>query len=255
MLAIASIIDIKKREIPDKIWLGFGGFGILMAILETLNGTLQMSIPIQSQPGTFTANNNLFNYLVGIGIIAPIAYAIYRTGLYGGADSKAIILIAVLIPPSIIVNLNVAMIHGFSGLTVLTNAVILSLATLCYNTIRNSLELAKGSKLFEGFEESTIRKALAFAVGFRTHTPRGYLYSMESIDEGSGKRKFIFNPGAYEDFVEEEHTSLSGEFVRSTGAERVWVTQALPFIVYIAAGFIMMLLVGDFMALLIQAIR
>ena len=256
MLVIASVIDIKKREIPDKIWLGFGGFGIMMAILEALNGTLQMGTLIQSQPGTLTTDNfNLVNYLLGIGIIAPIAYGIYRTGLYGGADSKAIIVIAVLIPPSIIVNLNVAMIHGFSGLTVLTNAVILSLVTLCYNTIRNSLELAKGSKLFEGFEESTIRKALAFAVGFRTHAPRGYLYSMESIDEGSGKRKFIFNPGAYEDFVgEEEHTSLSGEFVRSAGAERVWVTQALPFIVYIAGGFIMMLLLGDFMALLIQEI-
>lgn len=254
MLVLASAIDIKKREIPDKVWLGFGGFGILMAILEVLNGTLRLGIPFQSGAG----GNNLTSYMLSIGIIAPIAYAIYRTSLYGGADSKALIVIAILVPPFVINGLNVATIHGFSALTVLTNAVILSIAHIFYNMIRNSLEMAKGSKLFEGFEESTGRKALAFAIGYRSSAPRGYLYTMESLDQGSGKRKFSFNPTAYEDFVDEgkqyEETGQAMDSIERDNGKAVWVTQALPFIGYIAAGYLMTILVGDFLALLIQAL-
>ena len=255
MLALAAAIDIKKREIPDKVWLGFGGFGILMAILDVLNGTLRLGVPFQSEGA---GGSNLTNYILSIGIIAPIAYAIYRTGLYGGADSKALIVIAILVPPFVIGSLNVATIHGFSALTVLTNAVILSMAHIGYNMIRNGLALAKGSSLFEGFEESTGRKALAFAVGYQSSAPRGYLYSMESQDPESGKRKFRFSPAAYDDFVgEEAPREETGEAivnVERTKGGRVWVTQALPFIVYIAAGFLATLLAGDFMALLIQAL-
>jgi preflagellin peptidase FlaK len=259
MLVLASVIDIRKREIPDKVWLGFGGLGILMAILDVLNGTFRFGYNLGSEATTtFGPNNNLMSYLLGVGLIAPIAYAIYRTGLYGGADSKALVVIAILVPPFVISGLNVASIHGFSALTVLTNAVLLSVGHICYNIVRNSLELARGSRLFEGFEESTTRKVLAFAVGYRSSAPRGYLYAMECVDNDSGKLKFRFNPAAYDDFVEEqtgsnEHMSTP-EDLRRNNAKRVWVTQALPFIVYIAAGFGAMLVVGDFMALLIQAL-
>ena len=254
MLVLASAIDIKKREIPDKVWLGFGGFGIMMAILDVLNGTLRLGIPFQSDGA---GGSNLTGYILSMGIIAPIAYAIYRTGLYGGADSKALVVIAILVPPFVIGSLNVATIHGFSALTVLTNAVILSIAHIGYNILRNSLELAKGSRLFEGFEESTGRKALAFAIGYRSSAPRGYLYSMERLDQDSGKRKFRFSPAAYDDFVgeEEQHEETSQAMVPvERNNVEVWVTQALPFIVYIGAGFLAMLFVGDFMALLSQAL-
>jgi len=255
MLLLAAVIDIKKREIPDKVWLGFGSFGILMAVLDVLNGTFRLGIAFQSDGAE---GNNLMNYFISVGIIAPIAYAIYRTGLYGGADSKALIVIAILVPPFIIGSLNVATIHGFSALTVFTNAVILSITHICYNMIRNGLALAKGLRLFEGFEESTGRKALAFAIGYRSSAPRGYLYSMECEDQDSGKRKFRFNPAAYDDFVREEEQyeetfKAAIPFERNNG-KGIWVTQALPFIVYIAAGFLATLLVGDFMALLFQAL-
>ena len=252
MLVLASVIDIKKREIPDKVWVGFAGFGILMAILDVLSGTLRLGITFQSGVG----GDNLTSYLLGIGIIAPIAYAIYRAGLYGGADSKALIVIAILVPPFVINGLSVVTIHAFPALTVLTNAVLLSIAHIFYNMIRNSLEMAKGSKLFEGFEESIGRKALAFAIGYRSPAPQGYLYTMESLDQGSGKRKFRFSPGAYDDFIEEQHktTRQAMDSIERNSGKGVWVTQALPFIVYIAAGFLTAVLVGDFMALLIQAL-
>lgn len=214
MLIIASILDLKSREISDKVWIGFGGFGLLLAAIE------------------FNTNSiNLVQYGIGIGITAPIAYAIYRTGLFGGADAKALAAIAVLLPfydmPF--------KIHDFTAFTVLTNATILTSAHIIHNVIRNSIDLARGRIMFEGFEESKTRKALAFMMGFRSNMPKGYLFAME-VSEG-GRRKFNFHPAAYDEYI-------------APNTKNVWVTPALPFIVYMAFGFAVMIIVGDLLALI-----
>ncbi|MFQ5970336.1 MAG: prepilin peptidase [Nitrososphaerales archaeon] len=214
MLIVASIIDLKKREIGDKVWVGFGGFGLLITAIE------------------FNSNSiNLTQYGIGIAITAPIAYAIYRTGLFGGADAKALVAIAVLLPfydmPF--------KIHGLTAFTVLTNATLLTFWHVIHNMVRNSIDLARGRSLFEGFEESGTRKALAFMMGFRSDTPKGYLFAMESSEEG--RRRFKFHPAEYDEYVASE-------------TKNVWVTPALPFIVYMALGFGVMIIFGDILALI-----
>jgi preflagellin peptidase FlaK len=213
MLIIASIIDLKTREISDKVWIGFGGFGLLITAIE------------------FSSNSiNLVQYGIGIGITAPIAYAIYRTGLFGGADAKALVAIAVLLPfydmPY--------RIHGLTALTILTNATILTFTHVIHNVIRNSIDLARGRSLFEGFDESGERKVLAFMMGFRSSAPKGYLFAMESSENGA--RKFKFHPGTYDEYV-------------TSNVKNIWVTPALPFIVYMAFGFAVMIIIGDLLAL------
>ena len=212
MLILASMLDLKKREISDKIWIGFGSFGLLLTAIE------------------FNSNSiNLLQYGIGIAIIAPVAYGIYRTGLFGGADAKALVAIAVLLPfydmPF--------KIHGFTAFTILTNAAILTFAHIIHNMVRNFVDLAKGRTIFEGFEESGARKALAFLMGFRSNTPKGYLFAMESSE--GGRRRFNFHPATYDEYV--------------TGTRNIWVTPALPFIVYMAAGFAFMIIFGDLLAL------
>ena len=214
MLILASILDLKTREISDKVWVGFGGLGLLLTAIE------------------FNANSiNLIQYGLGIGVTAPIAYAIYRSGLFGGADAKALVTIALLLPfydmPF--------KIHGFPAFTVLTNATILTFAHVIHNVIRNSIDLARGRSMFEGFEESPTKKILAFMIGFRSKEPRGYLFAMESSEGGS--RRFNFRPAAYEEYV--------------TNGKNVWVTPALPFIVYMAVGFAFMIIFGDLLALIL----
>ena len=214
MLVLASVMDLKKREISDKIWVAFGGLGLLVTAIE------------------FSSNSiNMFQYGFGIIITAPIAYGVYRSGLFGGADAKALVAIAVLVPfydmPF--------KIHGFTAFTVLTNATMLTLAHVAHNVIRNSMDLAKGKTVFEGFEESGLRKALAFIMGFRAAAPNGYLFAMESVSDG--KRRFNFHPGTYDDYANANDKNL-------------WVTPALPFIVYMAFGFLFMLMFGDLLALI-----
>jgi archaeal preflagellin peptidase FlaK len=235
MLALAAIIDVKKREIPDKIWLGFGAFGALLAILQFTSG------PDDVLFGSPPSINALFPYLLGIGIMAPIGYAVYKTGLFGGADSKALVALAVLMPTY---DGALFKIHGFTALTVLTNALIISMSQLVFNSARNLVAIAKGVPIFEGIEEGTARKALAFAMGYRSTSAQGYLFPMEGIDE-SGKRKFAFNPARYDEFVEEQED-------QQTSQRPMWVTQALPFIVYIALGFGVALTIGDIFGAIIQ---
>lgn len=213
MLLCASIIDLKKREISDRIWIGFGGFGILLTALE-LNG----------------GSANMLQYVLPVGITAPIAYGIYRTALFGGADAKALITISLLLP---FYDMTFK-IHGITALTVLTNATILTLTQVIYNSVRNCIEIAKGRAIFEGFEESNARKALAFMMGFRTSSPKGFSFAMESSE--GGKRKFIFHPAKYDEFV-------------ASNSRGIWVTPALPFVVYMALGFTFMVIFGDLLAL------
>ena len=243
MLALAAIIDIKKREIPDKVWIGFGSFGVLLAILQFTSG------PDDALLGRAPVGvNTLFGYLLGIGIIAPIAYAIYKSGLFGGADSKALIAIAVLMPTY---DGMLFKIHGFTALTVLTNALIISMSQLIFNSARNLIAMSRGVSIFEGIEEGRARKALAIVMGYRSASTQGYLFPMEGIDE-SGRRRFTFNPSKYDEFLGHEEEERESEHEKLTFGRPTWVTQALPFIVYLAIGFGVMLILGDLLGAIIN---
>lgn len=224
MLAAASFYDMKSREIPDKIWLVFGGVGALLMALEFAGGP---SYPAR-QPFTL--------YATGMGVMSLIGYAAYRAGLVGGADAKAIVALAVLFPAY---SAGFRM-HDIPALSVFSNALIFSLAGLLHNMARNAISLAKGIPIFEGVSEGTLRKALAFSTGFSTASCGKYLFAMEEKD-GQGRRKFNFNPASYNDFAEQ-------------GQRRVWVTHALPFVVYIAAGFAIFIAVGDLLALAVTGL-
>ena len=241
MLVTAAIIDVRKREIPDKIWIGFGAFGALLAAIDFAGLGNGLAGNSADGPSNQTA---LFGYLLGIGLITPIGYAIYKTGLFGGADSKALIAIPVILPP--LSGIVPFQIHGFTALTALTNALIISMSQLVVNAGRNLVAVAKGMPIFEGIEEGTARKALAFAMGYKTNNAQGYLFPMEGIDE-SGKRRFAFNPSHYDEFVDEKEDNQGS--AKNNG---MWVTQALPFIVYIAIGFVITIVVGDLLALVFQ---
>ena len=219
MLASASFYDMKSREIADKIWLVFGGVGALLMALEFVGGLSYLAI----QP--------LVPYAAGMGIMSLIGYAAYRAGLIGGADAKAIVALALLFPEYD----TGFRIHDIPALSVLSNALILSLVGVFHNMVRNTISLAKGVPIFEGMPEGALRKALAFSTGFSTASCGKYLFVMEEMDE-KGQRRFNFNPASYNDFAEQ-------------GQRRIWVTHALPFIVYIAAGFAIFIAVGDLLAL------
>ena len=226
MLAIASILDIKNREIPDKVWLAFGGIGLATTLFA-------LTDPL-AQPFIVDKTSYIAHYALGVGLVSVIGYAVYKAGLFGGADPKALVAIAMTLPTFE----PVYKLYDFPALTSLTNALMISLSGMFYNIARNSISLARGIPIFEGMAESGMRKVLAFAVGFSSaSTSSGkYLFAMEERDD-LGQRKFVFNPAQYDEFTE-------------NSGKRMWMTQALPFIVYIAIGFAVMLIIGDLIAIL-----
>jgi archaeal preflagellin peptidase FlaK len=227
MLAIASILDLRNREIPDKVWAIFGGAGIFVLILELLDDSSPLR---QTGLASFA-----FQYTIGIGLISAIGYATYRTGLFGGADPKALVAIAAIMPFFD----SEFRLHGFTALTVLSNALLISMSGLIYNVARNTISLTRGIPIFEGISENRMKKALAFAVGFYSNSSGRFLFAMEEHDD-RGRKRFRFNPAAYDEF--------------ETNAGKRWVTQALPFILYIGIGFAVTLFVGDLLALLMALI-
>lgn len=213
-LIIASVMDLKKREISDKVWIISGSLGIVLFIIDF-------------------NNLDLIFYAIPLSITGIISYAIYRTGLFGGADAKALIVISLLLP-SYDMKSNF---HEIVALTVFTNSIILTLVHVLHNILRNAIDLLRGKDIFKGFNEPLSRKILAFILGFRASRTNGYVFLME---EGNKKKRFRFHINAYDEFTD--------------NARDVWVTPGLPFIIYITIGFIIMLVYGDIIDSLLNSI-
>lgn len=236
MLAIASILDIKRREVPDKVWLIFGGLGTLLTIFELfIDGN-----PNSNSTGLDYQNRTVYfvHLSIGVAIMSAIGYITYKAGFFGGADSKALVAISVVLP---VFNANFQ-VHSFPALSIFSNAIIVSITAMLYNVLRNTISVAKRIPIFEGVEETGFRKALAFTVGYQAKSCGKFMFAMEEADH-LGRRRFRFNPLSYDDFAEQGRE-----------AKKIWVTHALPFIVYIGAGFAITILFGDLMSFIMKLI-
>lgn len=212
MLGIATASDIKKREVSDIIWIVFGAVGVVLIL--------------------FSADISEELVKVGISlIIAPIALLVWRVGLFGGADAFALIALAVL-APSITLSENI-----ITPFTVLTNAVLLSVAPMLVNVTRNTILLALKRDIFEGFEETAAKKIFAMFIGYRASNPKfGF-----SIERARGKRKKL-------------NLSLQhAENAQFCDKKDTWITPGIPYMLFIAAGFVLQLIYGDILLTLFGA--
>ncbi|MGI0017694.1 MAG: A24 family peptidase C-terminal domain-containing protein [Nitrosotalea sp.] len=212
MLGLASVIDLKKREINDKLWIGFSGVAVLLL---------------------FISPNFWFDLkTVGLSlIVAPIALILWRFGIFGGADALCLIVLAGLAPLS---TLTASLISPF---TILENASILTVIPLFINLTRNMISIIRGNDIFNGIEESSLKKIVAMFVGYRTKNPK-HSFCIEQITDG--KRHLDFSP------KHAEKTSFCN------GSD-VWVTPGLPYVLYITGGFIIQIMYGDLILRLIHS--
>jgi preflagellin peptidase FlaK len=166
------------------------------------------------------------NSLVNIGIsliVAPIALLIWRFGVFGGADALGLIVLAALAPQ---ISLSENTVTPF---TVLTNAAIISIAPIFLNLIRNLIAISQHKNIFEGFEETKLRKVSAIFLGHRAKNPK-YSFAIEKIEDSH--KKFDFSL----------HHAENAQFCNTPNT---WVTPGMPYILYITLGFIVQLVFGD----------
>ncbi len=213
MLGLASLLDLKKREINDKLWIIFSCVVVLLLF----------------------ASSDFWPVLKTIGlslIVAPIALILWRFGIFGGADALCLIVLAGLAPMSSMVQSQI------SPFTTLENASILTVIPLFINLGRNVVSMIRGNDIFNGIDESNLKKILAMFIGYRTKNPK-HSFCIEQITDG--KRRLDFSPKHAENTL----------FCHKSD---VWVTPGLPYVIYITGGFIIQIMYGDLILNLVHSL-
>ena len=209
----SSYSDWISREVDDKVWIVSG---IVGGILTTLDLVLIWSF------------RYLTLTLISIAIGCILAYAFYYFGFYGGADAKAIMVISISLP----LYYPPMRLHPFTGLASLSNGLLLSLIIPISMLILNLSTILRGEKIFEGFEhESKIRKLAAIFLGMRVKDARRRRFWLPLEEERNGRRYFSFNILTFE--------------LKKPERDDCWVTPGLPLLLFITAGFLTFILLGD----------
>jgi preflagellin peptidase FlaK len=204
MLIVGSIIDIRKREIHDYYWIGFGSVGFLLLFIDP-----------DIVPNLLTIGFAL--------IIAPFVILLWRMGLFGGADTFALIALAVIAPMATFSE------NAVTPFTTLSNAAILSVIPLLINVMRNVIAQIKGENIFEEFDASTAKKSAAILMGYRAKNPR-FGFAIEKTENGMKKFDLATHHAENQEFCTKPNT---------------WITPGIPYLLLITGGFIIQLFYGD----------
>jgi len=183
MLIVGSIIDVRKREIHDYYWIGFGSVGFLLLFIDP----------------------DLISNLLTIGfalIIAPFVLLMWRIGFFGGADAFALIVLAVIAPMATISE------NAVTPFTTLSNAAILFVFPLLINVMRNVIAQIKGENIFEEFDASTAKKSAAILMGYRSKNPR-FGFAIEKTENGKKKFDLAMHHAENQEFCTKPNTWIT----------------------------------------------
>ena len=218
MLILVSVLDLRYREVADKIWIPFGSLGIVFISLEAISPSESFSP---------------FLIALSIALTGSIAFGTYYLGFYGGADAKALLTLSIIMPLFSTEN----SFHPFTGLATLSNSLLLTLSVPVFMFVRNLFFLIRGKKIFLGFEKtSLLSKVIVMFLGYRARTVDGFLFLLEKEMNGTKKFDFAINR------VDDEYAEGSD----------VWVTPGLPLLVFITIGFFTLFVTGDLIFLVIR---
>jgi len=225
----ASYHDWVRREVPNIVWKVFFPVALVLTVFESYT----LGFP--------TALNLL--QIVSVGLSVGIFIIIFYLGLWGGADSKALIGLAVLFPlPPLLADPLLGYTLQVFPMVVFLNALLLSLAGIPYAVVRNlAWRRRTGRGLFEGYEgESLLRKvgALLLCVKVRAADVKPYdmLAEEPSADRGGGQRRLVLFRKVEEDYHPPKAEELPSD---------VFITAALPMLIFITLGFMTAFVLGD----------
>jgi len=160
MLSSATIIDIRKREISDLMWIIFGVIAGILLFFEP----------------------DIVEAAFGVGfslIVAPLVLLLWRFGLFGGADALGLIVLSALAPMATLSG------SAVSPFSILVNSALLSVSPMIINFIRNSVLILSKEDIFHDFDETKSKKIFAMFLGYRSKNPK---FSF-SLERQVGKKK------------------------------------------------------------------
>jgi preflagellin peptidase FlaK len=218
ILFYASYTDIKTRRASNMLWIIMGVIGAILLLAQYFT----------------TGFQNLF-YLLFIPIMIGLVYVLYQVRLiFGGADAKALMAIAILVPiePALdLIPIWKGGIMPFSW-SIFSNSLIIfvfiPISIFIFNISKKNIEFPYA---FLGYKMN-IQKA-----------KEKFVWPLERLVDG--KRKFIYMP---KDFDAEKEYS---EFEKNN-ITKIWVTPKVPFMVPLTIGFIFAFIFGDILFYLLS---
>ena len=241
-LLYASFCDYKTREVSNSVWIFFAPLAFTLTFLEVY----------------LYESSQLPFYGMCFGLTTAFAVILFYSGGFGGADAKALMCLALALPfhpenlLTPISGENSPISQTFFPITVFSNSVLLAAATAVYMFLHNIFwHKRTGKKLFEeGHEnESFGRKFLVLITGYKVSInklkEKWHLYPLEDVEnvENELKRKLVILP------KDEGRNAIVERLAKAVEAgkiqEKVWATPGLPMLIFITAGLILALFLGD----------
>ncbi|WP_202320792.1 A24 family peptidase C-terminal domain-containing protein [Archaeoglobus neptunius] len=225
-LIYACKLDIESRIVPNRVW----------------KYMLLVSLPITAFQ-LFTEVHFQLAFAIAalqVVMVISLAYLLYFIGAYGGADAKAIMALALIFPFYPKYNgfpmLNMG--FGSFAFSTLANSVITAPVLLMLMFLRN-LIVEGVTGLRENF--------IYYFTGYRVrldNLPK-FHNLLEYVDENGRFRRVRRAIEPDDEIIER---------LRRKKIETVWVTPALPFLVFITAGYVAAFILGDLLFLVISNI-
>jgi preflagellin peptidase FlaK len=218
VLSYASYTDIKTRRASNINWLIMGSIGGILLVVQY-----------------FTVGFENYLYLLFIPIMIGLVYAFFQMRLiFGGADAKALMAIAILTPLEPSINQFPLWSGSFMPFSwsIFSNSIIIflfiPLSLLIFNIAKRDIQFPF---VLLGYKMD-IKKAR-----------NKFVWPLERLVEG--KRKFVYMPNSFE--VDDDY-----DLFEKNGISRVWVTPKIPFMIPLFVGFIAAFIFGDILFLLIN---
>jgi preflagellin peptidase FlaK len=231
ILAYACYSDIRERRVSNIVWVVMASVGIAFAGYSAVVQGMSLLILVSSS----------------VIITGAMSYIFFRLGLFGAADAKALICIALLFPTQPTFNIFsyqfplfdafVPVVFPFA-LIVLLNASVLALVVPISLFLRNLHSLG-----LRGFMKNAALCFVAYRVdidGLGSDRFGRLTHTYKEID-GHLTRRYSLGGAPINSKTMQELKAYHGE--QKIGTE-AWVTPELPFILFITLGLIACCFIG-----------
>ena len=222
ILGYASYTDIKTRHAANYLWVIMGMGGAILVILQYI----------------FIGFDNSY-YLLFIPLMILFIYLLFQLRLvFGGADAKALMTLAILVPiQPLMYSLPLwqPQIISFPGSWIIfSNSVILflfiPLSLLIYNILKRNIV----------FPQSFLGYKMPVA-----EAQKKFVWPLEKIR--NGKQVFSYRPSTFD-------TTEELKLFEKHNIKNIWVTPKIPFMIPLLAGFIATFVLGDILSFIIRTI-
>ena len=220
ILTYASYTDIKTRRASNILWVIMGSIGAILLVIQY-----------------FTINFENPFYLIFIPIMIALMYVLFQLRLiFGGADAKAIMALAILVPfaPKI---LDFPILEA-SAISMPGSWIVFSNSVVVFLLIPLSLLIFNLAKRHIEFPHCVLGYRMAVS-----KAKEKFVWPLEKVVDG--KRKFAYMPKEFD--AEDEIEKLE-----NIGIKEIWVTPKIPFMIPLLVGFICTFILGDILSYLVQ---